>query len=797
MNRTISRSHRISRRLAGTAAALLLSVAVQAQVRSFDIPAGDLKTAIDAFVAQTRQQLVYRSDDLKGLRSKGVQGSLRPEQALERLLDGTALKLRRDASGALVLFLGEAAAGGTSVATATASSTPLLELQTVIVTGSATSHLAETNRTGTRTDIDPMALPQSVSTVRQELLRQQQVRNVADAVANVAGVSGTGQDDGLLTMRGFPAGVMRNGNINTSVGSTSTFNSPMITVARIEVVKGPEAIIAGVSATYGGVVNVITKAPQVAPVRDIELSLGSRSYYQVGADLGNPLNSDKTVLGRLVLSKQGEGREAAGYNGSTVEYAAPSLSWSNKPSGTGLVLSYEHQRSWTKNPLRVYFAPGQPFDPNVPPAFIPPADAGTQDQQSVASLALTQRLVPGWELGFKLSRDQKESNGLTFSGRSSARLGLPYPNIIATAFASEDKRTTRTAKLELKGSFNTGPVEHGLLLAIDDLSTRSESSARTTSVTVVNLATGQSTDETATLGPALGVPLDFGTTLLNPREQGMLVYDHMVWGSWVALVGWRQMRIDQGDPLSPDQAPFKKGLPSLGVVYRWTPTLSLYGSASKGFQPNIGALTATLEPIKPESSAQAELGFKALLADRKIALSAAAYRIQQRNVAVPDFDNSPPDQLFFLSVPGVTARGVEVELSGNLTPRLNLRAGYAYLDKKADSPEGLGVVYVRHQASLWSAYRLGDEVAAGWWVGGGLQARSGAAGVAGSFGGWIPTPGETRIDLNGGYDTKQWAVVVGAKNLTNRRLYSLVSRGDRSGALVQAREFYATARYSF
>jgi iron complex outermembrane recepter protein len=614
----------------------------------------------------------------------------------------------------------------------------------------------------------------------------------------VAGVSGTGQDDGLLTMRGFAAGAMRNGNINTNVGGASSFNSPMITVSRIEVVKGPEAIIAGVSATYGGVVNVITKAPQAAPVRDVEVSLGGRGYYQLGADLGNALSDDKSLLGRLVLSKQGEGQDQAGYDGSNIEYLAPSLSWANRGSGTSVVFSYEHQRSRSKAPLRVFFAPGQPFDPDVKPAFMPPANFGTEDKLSVASLALTQRLGTGWELGLKLSRDHKESAGVSLPNpRAQPRFGFPYPNVIATTFVTDDKLTTRSAKIELKGSFDTGPVEHGLLVAYDDLSSSNESSGRSTAVTALNLSTGQTSDVTPIFGGPFCVPCDFGTTLLKPREKGFLVYDHMVWGQWVALAGWRQMRYEQGDPQVPDQAAFKKGLPSLGVVYRWTPTLSLYGSTSKGFQPNIGLLYADRTPVAPESSTQAELGFKALLADRKLAFTGAVYQIKQRDLAVVDFDNSGPTGLAWLTVPGVTARGAEFEFSGNVTPRLSLRAGYAYLEKKADTPDAQGIVYVRNQASLWAAYRLGDDITSGWWVGAGVQARSGAAGVAGTFGGWIPTPGEARFDLNGGYEAKQWSVVAGVKNLADKRLYTLNSRGDRFGTLVQPREFYATARYSF
>ncbi len=785
----------LTRKLVSAAAALLFSVAVQAQVRTFDIPAGELKTVLDAYVAQTGQQLVYRSDDLKGLRSKGVQASLTTEQALERLLDGTQLRLRRDASGAFVIFLAEVAAGGASTVIAASASIASPDIQVIIVTGSPLSHLAQRSRTGTRSDIDPLALPQSVSTVDKGLLEQQQVRDIRDALANVAGASGAGQEDGLVTMRGFPAGIMRNGNISAGNGGSATFNSPLITVAKIEVVKGPEAIIAGLPSGYGGVVNVITKAPQVAPVRDLVLSLGSRGYHEVGLDLGNPLVEDKSLLGRLVLSKSGEGSDLAGYDGNRRDYLAPSLSWNNRSSGTGVSLSYEYQRGHVKPTLAVFFAPNKPFDSGVSPARLLPAGSGTDEKQHIASLLVNQRIAPGWDIGFKLSSDRKDSTQLVgFSGTRPA-LGFPYPNILTVANVFDSSNSTKTAKLELKGYLETGSIEHTLLLAYDHIRSRSVSGQESKFVSATDLGSGVTTDVTDKLGPRFGVPAPREESRTEPVEKGLLIYNHMAWGPLVGLVGWRQIGFEQGDPLNPDQAAFKQGLPSVGVVYRVTPTLSLYASGSKGFQPNIGITTADGAPLPPESSQQSELGFKALLADKQIALTGAIFQIKQRNVATPDFDNSPPEALYWLSVPGVTAKGAELEMSGNLTKRFSLRTSYAYLDKKADTPDAIGIVYVKNQASLWGSYRLGEQTDAGWWLGAGLQWRSGALGFPNPD--VVPSPAQWRVDVNGGYQAKQWSVVAGVKNLADKRQYSLNSRGDSRGFLLQPREFYATARYSF
>lgn len=100
----------IKTRAVVAAAALLLCLAAQAQnARPIDIPAGELKAALDAYAAQTGQQLVYRVDDVKGLRSNGAKGELTPDNALQLLLQGTRLRTKRDGEKAVVIFVSEAA----------------------------------------------------------------------------------------------------------------------------------------------------------------------------------------------------------------------------------------------------------------------------------------------------------------------------------------------------------------------------------------------------------------------------------------------------------------------------------------------------------------------------------------------------------------------------------------------------------------------------------------------------------------------------------------------------------------
>jgi outer membrane receptor protein involved in Fe transport len=94
--------------LLGGACSLAIATGANAQPRSFSVPAGDLRTALTSYARQAGVQLIYRTDDLRGVRSPGVRGALSPQGALEEVLRGTGFHVRRDASGAVAIVRGPA-----------------------------------------------------------------------------------------------------------------------------------------------------------------------------------------------------------------------------------------------------------------------------------------------------------------------------------------------------------------------------------------------------------------------------------------------------------------------------------------------------------------------------------------------------------------------------------------------------------------------------------------------------------------------------------------------------------------
>ena len=241
----------LKRVLMGGACALVLAGTAMAQARSFDVPAGDLKAGLDAFSRQAGVQLVYRIEDVRGLRTVGVRANAEPEEVLSRLLAGTRLSVRRDSSGALAIVR-EAAFPESEAAS----------VEEVVVTGSRLKNVFD-------------AATPVVSMDRTELLEQGYM-DLAEALTDIPGVeeavslsnSQTAtQANGLSTISLRNLGENRTLTLidgHRTVSNAGNKNAvslssiPEFFVDRVEVTTGGGSAVYG-SDAIAGVVNIITE----------------------------------------------------------------------------------------------------------------------------------------------------------------------------------------------------------------------------------------------------------------------------------------------------------------------------------------------------------------------------------------------------------------------------------------------------------------------------------------------------------------------------------------------------------
>ncbi len=758
----------------------------------YNIPAGVLADVLKAYEAVTGISVQVEGVDISGRLSNGFQGQASARGALDAILAGTQLSSCVEADRVLLISATQSCSVSESAgATATASGS-----EEVVVTGTRISHLADRNRTGTRMDADPMTLPLSISTVSNELIQRQQAITLADAAANVVGV--TSGIEGSFQMRGFTANVMRNGNLGADGRSNDL---PIISLSRIEVVKGPEAIIAGLSAGYGGIVNVITKTPTRKRVAELSASVGSRGYYEVGADVGGALDDDGMFLARLVASTQDSDESFAGYDGGSSEYLAPSFTFRQPDWGTELTVQYEYQ-DLSVAPDNVVFAPpgATSLSDDLPVRRFGAKNSRRLVESRTWTVALEQKISDNWRFSARYSDDQQYRRS-TIGSSFLFELFAPYPEVINLGYEGFTVGNSTSTKLELRGAFSTGEIEHKLLLAYDRSSSEISVGNRLVTVSTTNLDTGVITDRTGDLGLLFGAGGPLAGGGVKPEETGYLILDQMTWRDWVVLAGYRYITYEQTSLTGFSAGTLEQGLPSFGVVYRATPSLSFYANASKGFQSNQGLFTIDGNTVEPEYAQQYEIGAKALLFSERVALTVALFSIDQQNVAAPDPDNPYPlsiclgnSQVCYASVPGVKSKGVEIEVSGEVLPGLEIRANYTYTDKEFDPLFQANILYTKHQGTLWLTYSFGDG-GMGWWIGGGIQARGKGSDTGRPTD--LENPGQVRLDLSAGYDAENWSAVVGVKNATDQRLYDANSGSFGSGTVSQPREWQASIRYRF
>jgi catecholate siderophore receptor len=166
--------------------------------------------------------------------------------------------------------------------------------------------------------------------------------------------------------------------------------------------------------------------------------------------------------------------------------------------------------------------------------------------------------------------------------------------------------------------------------------------------------------------------------------------------------------------------------PRAGLVFKPITAVSLYASYSLAYAPRAGdqlaSLTASNKAFDPEKFKNLELGAKwDVLPD--LAASVALYQLDRSNVAITD----PLDVTKTILVDGQRSKGLELGLSGNITPAWSIMGGYAYQDAKITQTQSASVKagatlaqVPRHSASVWNRYNFTPA----WGVGLGVVYRS-------------------------------------------------------------------------
>ena len=605
----------------------------------------------------------------------------------------------------------------------------------IVVTGDAagSDYFVPEASTATRTNTPLLDVPQSIQVIPQQVLEDQQVTELDEALRNVSGVVADSSEGAgfQVALRGFVgARVLRDGfslSASDALSNTGLLTLPeTANIEQIEVLKGPASILYG-EVQPGGVINLVTERPTDEPLYEVGLRANSRSAFRVQTDLSDWMTPDGRVRYRLnaLVERDDDFRDFD----QTLqrEFIAPVLSWKISDH-TDLTLDLEYLSDERPNDSGLLALGDRVID--VPRDRI----TGEPDDQAeraffTAGYRLEHRFSDRWTLRNALRYSSQDYNSSAFVPVSFDETSGIVRRVDSATEWDQDYYGLQT---DLMGKFETGSVSHTLLFGVDFSRNRSDINNR------LNLSNLSPLD---IFNPIYGnvQRLPFGEQLVAGRVQnvttsrlGIFLQDQIDLSENLKLLaGVRYDTISQDvdnapsgfDPAGSESSQAVDDFtPRLGLVYQPIPELSLYTSYSRSFTPS-NATDVAGNLLEPEKGEGFEIGLKTELFDRRLIATLAYFDITKQNVATLD-PNAPALVNASVATGEQRSQGIELDISGEILPGWNVIANYAYIDARVTQdnliPTGNGLTGIpEHSASLWTTYTLqqGDLAGLGFGLG--------------------------------------------------------------------------------
>ncbi|VDZ51978.1 Ferric hydroxamate uptake [Serratia odorifera] len=600
-------------------------------------------------------------------------------------------------------------AAGVSVARAAETTADKQENIVVVGTRSVNgveSYQPLTSVTGTRSETSLLNVPQAVDVVPKQVLVDQAVGSLDEALYNVSGITQTntlgGTQDAVMK-RGF--GDNRDGSIlRDGVRSIQARNFTP-TTERVEVLKGPASMLYGMGEP-GGMINMIGKKPQLQQHTHVE---GWGSSFNGGGgqlDVTGPLGTSGFAYRMIVDHDETDYWRNFGRNRQTV--IAPSLMWYGE--NTTVRLAYEHMEYLTPfdRGTIIDSRTGKPVNTPRDRRFDESYNATRGDQDSV-TLQIEQVLNERWKSAFTYAYNR---NSYSDNQARATALNPETGALTRQADATADAVSHANAlQLTLNGDVDWGHVNHQLLFGFDFEDSRTYRGdmirgSKNSDFNIYNPVYGQMPASTA-------VSAKDSDQRENITSYGWFMQDSIqLTDKWLVMGG---LRYDSFDVFAGKGRPFvtntdssdSKLVPRGGVVYKVTPYLSLYGSYTESFKPN-SSIATQIGSLPPEQGKAWEVGSKVELPNG-ITGTLALFDITKRNVMVSQLVDG---ETVTRTAGRVRSQGVELDVAGNISENLSVIGSYAYTDARVvDDPDNKGkemTNVARHTASLFLTQNLGS-----------------------------------------------------------------------------------------
>lgn len=677
------------------------------------------------------------------------------------------------------------------------------QLQEVIVKTSYNRFKTADSKDVAKMSLSNLENPQVYTTVSKELLQQQGLFSADEAIRNSPGISKlwsatnrAGDGGAIFTMRGFTVqSQLRNGLAGAVTTTTDATN-----LERLEIIKGPSGTLYGSSlASYGGLINRVTKKPYAGMGGEISYATGSYDLNRISADINTPLDTAKTALLRINTAYNSMGSFQD--NGFSRSFAFdPSFSYKINGKLTLYVESEINHFSGT-TPTIYYFGS------SIADLGVDRADKVTMDyKKSYQSNDLTSTSDVANFYGlieYKISDHWKsQTNFSTANNRSSGYQPYFYLNagdssVSRYSWSPEGGSHNLQIQQNFVGDFSIGSLRNRIVAGLDFLNQK-------TDINFIMPSNGFGYfDVVKTRGASSNYGSFSKMTLDGAYQQGQYIYasksNYYIYSAYVSdvlnitdnLMAMASLRVDHFNSkaiYSAEYDTYSQPLnqtrisPKFGLVYQVVKDkVSLFGNYMNGFSnPSLGlSYDATRaanvsKMFKSEQANQWEGGVKLDVLDGKLSITISYYNISVKDVIRSDAQH--PNA----SVQDGTqySKGVEVEVNANPIEGFNLVAGYAHNSSKMEKsdadydgrrPQTAGPADL---ANFWASYTIPQGNAKGLGIGFGGNYASKNIIINSASQGVFYAPSYTVLNAGIYFNQPKFRIAINVNNLTDKKYWT-------------------------
>jgi catecholate siderophore receptor len=584
---------------------------------------------------------------------------------------------------------------------------------TVVVIDSNT-YQAPLITSGTKTLTQLRDVPQSITVVTREQIKDQQMLSISDVVRYVPGITAhqgeNNRDQIIFRGNSSSADFFLNG-----VRDDVQYYRDLYNLDRVEVLRGPNAMIFG-RGGGGGVINRVTKEAGFTPLREISLLAGSFNNKRAAMDFDQPFN-DKVAFranGVYENSKSFRNRvdlERYGIN-PTLTFAATKQ--------TKLTFSYERFVDTRVADRGISSFQGRPLDIGISTFFGNPDDSHVRAHVNLGT-ATVEHLASKWTVR---NRTQFGDYDRFYQNYVPGAVSADKTQVALTAYNNATQRQNVFNQTDVTYAASTGRIRHTLLVGAE-FGLQLTDNFRNTGF-FNNTATSVSAP---LANPTINIPVTFRQSAtdadnhLKTKIAATYVQDQVEFSRYFqAVAGVRFDRFDLQyfNNRNDDRLSRVDGLvsPRAGIIFKPVAQVSVYGNYSVSYLPSSGdqfsSLTTITQQVKPEKFNNYEAGVKWDV-NRFLALTTAVFRLDRTNTRSID----PNDPTRIVQTGSQRTNGFEFGLSGSVTRVWGIAGGYAYQDAfvtSATTAARAGAIVGQtphHNFSLWNNYQILSRLGVG------------------------------------------------------------------------------------